>query len=228
MNWVSKYIRLTVPWISSESSQSGTRTLQPNFIVFTFPSCSPLLISFLNWPDLVQPKTNPSEIPTARLFAHSTWKLDPIQGLNPPCQDESQQKKHLLEVGDPFFSNHLKNSPTQNGNPRFLLCIVTRSMGCIKIRWVVASRFRAETKRKQPPQTKNSSTLDYFQKATSSSIVLMFMGCIRAQWAGSSGCQAAAALCWFSKLRPRTNQPLRKQPLIPLREIKRGGAGKTT
>ena len=101
-------------------------------------------------------------------------------------------------------------------------------MGCIRIRWVVASRCRAETKRKQPPQTKNSSTLDYFQKATSSSIVLMFMGCIRAQWAGSSGCQAAAALCWFSKLRPRTNQPLRKQPLIPLREIKRGGAGKTT
>ena len=101
-------------------------------------------------------------------------------------------------------------------------------MGCIRIRWVVASRFRAETKRKQPPQTKNSSTLDYFQKATSSSIVLMFMGCIRAQWAGSSGCQAATALCWFSKLRPRTNQPLRKQPLIPLREIKRGGAGKTT
>ena len=93
---------------------------------------------------------------------------------------------------------------------------------------MVASRFRAETKRKQPPQTKNSSTLDYFQKATSSSIVLMFMGCIRAQWAGSSGCQAAAALCWFSKLRPRTNQPLRKQPLIPLREIKRGGTGKTT
>ena len=93
---------------------------------------------------------------------------------------------------------------------------------------MVASRCRAETKRKQPAQTKNSSTLDYFQKATSSSIVLMFMGCIRAQWAGSSGCQAATALCWFSKLRPRTNQPLRKQPLIPLREIKRGGAGKTT
>ena len=228
MNWVSKYIRLTIPWIWSESSQSGTRTLQPNCTVFTFPSCSPLLISFLNWPDLVQPKNQSIRNSHSSFICSFNLETRSHPGTEPPLPRWVTAKKHLLEVGDPFFSNHLKNSPTQNGNPRFLLCIVTRSMGCIKIRWVVASRFRAETKRKQPPQTKNSSTLDYFQKATSSSIVLMFMGCIRAQWAGSSGCQAAAALCWFSKLRPRTNQPLRKQPLIPLREIKRGGAGKTT
>ena len=106
------YIRLTIPWIWSESSQSGTRTLQPNCIVFTFPSCSPLLISFLNWPDLVQPKTNPSEIPT-RLFAHSTWKLDPIQGLNPPCHDESEQKTPFRSRRSFFLKSFKEFSDTK-------------------------------------------------------------------------------------------------------------------